>query len=65
MLLTACQQPSVVKSDCVLVGTIPEPLWMPDDVVNYLLAAPVSTSIDDWIIKNTTQQEQLEALHGK
>jgi hypothetical protein len=38
---------------------------MPDDVVNYLLAAPVSTSIDDWIIKNTTQQEQLEALHAK
>lgn len=65
MLLSACQQATAVKGDCVLVGTIPEPLWMPDEVVGYLMKAPPSTSIDDWIIKNTVQQEQLEALHGE
>jgi hypothetical protein len=65
MLLTACaHQGTILKGDFIARDTVPTPLWIPDKVADSLAALPDDPALDAWLILYSTQQQQLEAIHG-
>ncbi len=62
LCLTSCQSAVAPTGDYIARSTIPKPLWMPDKLVDYLVAMPYDKESDDYIIKLAVQQEQLDAL---
>jgi hypothetical protein len=65
MLLMGCErQQTIPSSDFIARAIIPAPLWIPDSVADKLEALPPDKELDAWLIHYSTQQKQLEAIHG-